>query len=158
MQQSLEIQELDINLRAQHLQTRSVAAKRLYLVGAFILPVLSLAILLYDFQWTTLFYFVLFCANAPIYYGMAKNKDPYKYVLGKSYIKVNSQVMASKKTFQKPVTVHWNAVRQLQIKLFSVEATLQTGRKAVFNLEGLSDENLKLMKEQLHVIKDINRL
>ncbi len=70
-------------------------------------------------------------------------------LIGISYVKIddNAIKLKSQMLSKKVLKIHWKEIEEVKVKLFEVHLKLK-GRWEIINLEKLSDDNLKLVKQQ----------
>jgi hypothetical protein len=77
-----------------------------------------------------------------------------------AHMAINDQkfVKTSGGIFSRQTEVDWNDVREMTIKLFEVNCLMNDGSLIKIDLNGLTDDNLKRVKEVLHQIKEQRKL
>lgn len=80
-----------------------------------------------------------------------------KALVGENFphLKINETMIVNKKAgfLAKPERTFWNDIKKLDIKLFEVELMTHTGQAKKIDLNLLSDEELKYVKDYLTAIK-----
>lgn len=87
-----------------------------------------------------------------ILYGLGKKRI---FADNFPYIRIDEEKIEKSKGgfFAKPDITYWNSVTHIDIKLFEIRLTTLEGRLKTVDLEALTDENLKLVKEFLLTVK-----
>lgn len=76
------------------------------------------------------------------------------------HLKINETMIFNKKAvfLAKPERTFWNDVKKLDVKLFEVELMTHSGQAKKIDLNLLSDEDLKYVKDYLSVIKQTREI
>jgi hypothetical protein len=142
---------IDINLNHQE---RLKSSKRTYKIGAVLMllsALVSLVAIFYEskvFMWVYVVYFLLY---AIILYSKSKGKGGLD-LLGKSYFRINDQGISCKMSLfsKKTIDLKWEEIDDMRIKLFEIQLKINNQWISI-NLEKLSDDNLKNVKEMLEL-------
>lgn len=142
--------EIFINLNYQPEKKRSRRHLFIYAGIAIILTVVSGILLATGFEssglllWFYLVYFLLLSLSLLV---QSQGKSPIDF-LGKSYLKIDPQGIACKpQMFNKNIiSVLWSEIEEVEIKLFEIKLKVR-GKWSSIDLEKLSDNNLKLVKQ-----------
>lgn len=142
---------IDINLNSQpdkpwskiSLKTGSIITLLLSAATAIVLflNLASSVVLL----WFYMFYFLIISFSLFI---QSRGKHIFDFI-GKSYLKVEDDTLEHKPQMisKKVVKIHWKDIEEVKVKLFEVHLKLKN-RWEMINLEKLSDDNLKLVKQR----------
>ena len=110
---------------------------------------ISLAAIFFESKLFMGVYVLYFLIYAIILYSNSKGRGGLD-LLGKSYFRINDKVVSCKLTLfsKKTIDVKWEEIEDIRIKLFEVQLKVNDEWIAI-NLEKLSDDNLKIVKEAL---------
>lgn len=138
--------EINIDIHQQHIVKTKY--KKLYFALSIPLTLTYIALLIYDFEWSSVLMFIVLSINSYQLLMYVFGKDPFN-LHGKSYLKFNNQGVIYKPMRKAPREILWQDVSSITLHLFEVEFHLSNGVTSAINLEDLSDDNLKLVKEWL---------
>lgn len=156
---------IDINLNFQPNKPRSTKTLRIFSLITLLLAIVTAIILLLDIEssafilWFYMFYFLVFSISLFI---QSKGKHIFD-LIGKSYLKMDETVIELKPAMmsKKVLKIQWEDIEELNMKLFEVHLRIKNKWQSI-NLEKLSDDNLKAVKqvfanyqEKLHVEKNL---
>lgn len=132
-------------------QELKVAPKyqRLYFAIATLLPLFYVGVMLYDFEWSAVLMLVIIVLNSYQFIMRALGKNPLG-VLAEAYLRLSPTRVTFKYMRKKPVQVLWQDVERLDVHLFRAELYLTNGQTTTIDLEGLTDDNLRKVKDWLH--------
>jgi len=142
---------IDINLNHQ---ARLKSSKRAYKIGAVLMllaSLISLVAIFYEskvFMWVYVVYFLIY---AIILYSNSKGKGGLD-LLGKSYFRINNEGISCKMSIfsKKTIDLKWEEIDEIRIKLFEIQLKVNNQWTSI-NLEKLSDDNLKNVKDMLEL-------
>jgi len=85
-------------------------------------------------------------------YGLGKKG---MFAAHASYLRVNEERIEISKggLFSRAITHYWKDTKSVDIKLFAIELTHFDGQVTSVNLENLTDDNLKVVKDNVLMIK-----
>ncbi|RIJ42467.1 hypothetical protein [Pontibacter oryzae] len=138
--------EINIDIHQQHVVKTKY--KKLYFAISVALILAYIALLIYDFEWSSVLMFIVLSINNYQLLMYIFGKDPFN-LHGKSYLKFNNQGFIYKPLRKAPREILWQDVSGITLHLFEAEFHLTNGGTSAINLEDLSDDNLKLVKEWL---------
>jgi len=141
------MKNFEINLN-QPLQFKF--SNRGYKIAAMIALVLSLTCVtavFFDSKLLWWFYALYFFAYALIMFANSKGKTLLDY-FGKSYFLIDDHGFQCKLSLwrKKTISYNWSEISEIKVKLFEIRLLVK-GSWISLNLERLSDEHLKLVKE-----------
>lgn len=115
-----------------------------WIATSFIFPELT-------FNFFTWLVFIPSCIQA-IVYGLGRReilKDNFPYLrIDEHKIETNTGGFLAK-----PRITYWDTVKTMEIKLFEIQVTTTDGRVEKIDLDKLTDDNLKIVKEFIRAIK-----
>lgn len=94
--------------------------------------------------WFYMFYFLIFSLSL---YIQSRGRHIFD-LIGKSYLKMDNDSIEFKPQIlaKKVLKVHWKEIDEVKVKLFETHLKLED-KWEIINLEKLSDDNLKLVKQ-----------
>jgi len=141
--------EIFINLNNQGKSNKKML--QIFSGVAFTLAILTVAVLVYDFESATVlifFYAVYFILMSISFFMQSKGKSIFD-LFGKSYIKMDDSGFEIKMDIlnKRILKADWSAVTELKIKLFEIQVKIDNHPESI-NLEKLNDDNLKPIKQR----------
>ena len=148
---------IDINLNFQPNTARNKKTLRIFSVITLALAITTAVFLIYEIDesmvllWFYMFYFLLISLSLFI---QSKGKHILDYI-GKSYLKMDDDSIEFKPEImrKKATKIHWKNIEEVKVKLFEVHLKLKNGWE-IINLEKLSDDNLKTVKQVFADIRE----